>query len=65
MRAEVEGCEVFASFSLGIEAEANAGLGGIASSEVLPTSWPLFFFLAIMIDSDLAIITELNNQKDL
>jgi hypothetical protein len=38
MRAEVEGCGVFASFDLGIEEEGAAGLGGIASSEVVPAS---------------------------
>jgi hypothetical protein len=37
MRAEVEGCGVFASFGLGIEEEGAAGLG-IASSEVVPAS---------------------------
>jgi hypothetical protein len=46
MRADVDGCDVFASFAF-VDVDAE-GLGGTAFSEGSAPFWLLFFFFAII-----------------
>lgn len=47
IRAEVEGCDAFASLGFVVDDAAIGGLEGIEFSEASPAACELFFFLAI------------------
>jgi hypothetical protein len=47
MRADVDGCGVFMSFTFVVVEVGPEGLGGIAVSGGSATFWLLFFFFAI------------------